>query len=200
MKFRRTATALTGSVVVAALLASCSNGEASSPPTTQTSETETAATTTATATERERADYQAIRFRAGDGVELVGRLWGEGDVGVVLAHGFSQGEAQDGWLPFPAVLAKRGYLALTFNFRGFCDGEGCSGDGERGNNWRDAMAAVALLEERGAKKIFLIGASMGGLAVLRAAGRRVSTWRAWSPWRPPSSRRSTTWENGKRTT
>jgi pimeloyl-ACP methyl ester carboxylesterase len=31
------------------------------------------------------------------------------------------------------------------------------------------MAAIALLEERGAKKIFLIGASMGGLAVLRAA-------------------------------
>jgi pimeloyl-ACP methyl ester carboxylesterase len=170
MKYRHTATALTASVVVAALLASCSNGEGSSPPTTQTSDTETAATTTAAATEGERADYQAIRFRAGDGVELVGRLWGEGDVGVILAHGFSQGEAQDNWLPFPAVLAERGYLALTFNFRGFCDSEGCSeGDTELENNWRDAMAAVALLEERGAKKIFLIGASMGGLAVLRAA-------------------------------
>jgi pimeloyl-ACP methyl ester carboxylesterase len=170
MKYRHTATALTASVVVAALLASCSNGKGSSPPTTKTSDTETAATTTAAATEGERADYDAIRFRAGDGVELVGRLWGDGDVGVILAHGFSQGQAQDGWLPFPAVLAERGYLALTFNFRGFCDSEGCSeGDMELENNWRDAMAAVALLEERGAKKIFLIGASMGGLAVLRAA-------------------------------
>lgn len=184
MKYRHTATALTASVVGAALLAACSNDEASSPATTQTSETETAATTTAAATEGERADYQAIRFRAGDGVELVGRLWGEGDVGVILAHGFSQGQAQDGWLPprgsvgsgefsgppFPAVLAERGYLALTFNFRGFCDPEGCSeGDMELENNWRDAMAAVAFLEERGAKEIFLIGASMGGLAVLRAA-------------------------------
>jgi pimeloyl-ACP methyl ester carboxylesterase len=170
MKYRHTATALTASVVVAALLASCSNGKGSSPPTTKTSDTETAATTTAAATEGERADYDAIRFRAGDGVELVGRLWGDGDVGVILAHGFSQGQAQDGWLPFPAVLAERGYLPLTFNFRGFCDSEGCSeGDMELENNWRDAMAAVALLEERGAKKIFLIGASMGGLAVLRAA-------------------------------
>ena len=158
------------SVVVAALVASCSNGEESSPPTTQTPETETAATTTAAATEGERADYEAIRFRAGDGVELVGRLWGEGDVAVILAHGFSQGQAQEGWPPLPAVLAERGYLALTFNFRGFCDSEGCSEGGmELENNWRDAMAAVALLEERGAKKIFLIGASMGGLAVLRAA-------------------------------
>jgi pimeloyl-ACP methyl ester carboxylesterase len=31
------------------------------------------------------------------------------------------------------------------------------------------MAAVEFMETRGAKKIFLIGASMGGLAVLRAA-------------------------------
>jgi pimeloyl-ACP methyl ester carboxylesterase len=170
MKYRHPATALTAFVVVVALVASCSNGEASSPPTTQTSEEETAATTTAAATEGERADYQAIRFRAGDGVELVGRLWGEGKLAVILAHGFSQGSAQETWLPFPGVLAKRGYLVLTFNFRGFCDSEGCSdGTNEFGNNWRDAMAAVALLEERGAKRIFLIGASMGGLAVLRAA-------------------------------
>jgi pimeloyl-ACP methyl ester carboxylesterase len=170
MKYRHTATALTASVVVAALVASCSNGEASSPPTTQTSETETAATTTAAATEGERADYQAVRFRAGDGVELAGRLWRKGDVAVILAHGFSQGSAQETWLPFPGVLAKRGYTVLSFNFRGFCDSEACSGGtNEFGNNWRDAMAAVAHLEERGAKKIFLIGASMGGLAVLRAA-------------------------------
>jgi dipeptidyl aminopeptidase/acylaminoacyl peptidase len=170
MNFLRTATALTAFVVVAALLASCSNGEASSPPAMQTSETETAATTTAAATEGERADYQAVRFQARDGVELVGRLWGDGDVRVILAHGFSQGQAQDGWLPVPAALAGRGYLILTFNFRGFCGSGGCSeGDMQLENNWRDAIAAVDLLEERGAKKIFLIGASMGGLAVLRAA-------------------------------
>jgi pimeloyl-ACP methyl ester carboxylesterase len=167
MKYRHTATALTASVVVAALLASCSNGEESSPPATQTADTETAAT------EGKRAGYEAIRFRAGDGVELTGRLWGEGDVAVILAHGFSEATAQDDWLelrPFAPALAQRGYTVLSFNFRGFCDSEGCSdGTIEFGNNWRDAIAAVAFSEERGAKKIFLIGASMGGLAVLRAA-------------------------------
>jgi pimeloyl-ACP methyl ester carboxylesterase len=157
---RHIATAVTASFLLAGVLASCSDGEPSSPPAARTSPT--AAT--------QRADYEAVRFRAGDRVELIGRLWGDGDVAVILAHGFSQGVAQDTWLPFPAALAERGYLALTFNFRGFCDSEGCSeGDMELENNWRDAMAAVALLEERGAKKIFLIGASMGGLAVLRAA-------------------------------
>ncbi len=170
MRYRRTATALAGSVVVAALLASCSNDEAESPPATQTSETETVSTTTAAPQRNERADNQATRFQARDGVELVGRFWGGGAVGVILAHGFSQGEAQEGWLPFPAALAEGGYLALTFNFRGFCDSKGCSeGDMELENNWRDALAAIALMEERGVKKIFLIGASMGGLAVLRAA-------------------------------
>ena len=164
--YARTTSRLLLSFVVGAALASCSNGEPASRTGAATSATENASTPP--------ADYQTVRFQAGDGVELVGRLWGDGDVGVILAHGFSQGQAQDGWLPLPAVLAERGYLALTFNFRGFCDSEGCSEGpggiiGELENNWRDAMAAVALLEERGAKKIFLIGASMGGLAVLRAA-------------------------------
>ncbi len=157
---RHIATAVTASFLLAGVLASCSDGEPSSPPAARTSPTAAS----------ERADYEAVRFQAEDGVELVGRLWGEGDVGVILAHGFSQGQAQDGWPPFPAVLAERGYLALTFNFRGFCDSEGCpEGVMELENNWRDAMAAAAFLRQRGAKKIFLIGASMGGLAVLRAA-------------------------------
>ncbi len=116
------------------------------------------------------ARYRSVRFVAADDVELVGRLSGTGDVGVILAHGFSQGTAQDGWLPFVPALVSRGYTVLTFNFRGFCDSKGCSeGPSELGKNWRDAMAAVGFMETRGAKKIFLIGASMGGLAVLRAA-------------------------------
>ena len=89
---------------------------------------------------------------------------------MILAHGFSKGTAQEDWRPFVPALVSRGYTVLTFNFRGFCDSKGCSeGSIELGKNWRDAMAAVAFMKTRGAKKIFLIGASMGGLAVLRAA-------------------------------
>jgi pimeloyl-ACP methyl ester carboxylesterase len=118
----------------------------------------------------QRARYRSVRFVAADGVELVGRLSGTGDIGVILAHGFSHGTAQEGWLRFVPALVSRGYTVLTFNFRGFCDSEGCSeGPSQLGKNWRDAMAAVAFMKTRGAKKIFLIGASMGGLAVLRAA-------------------------------
>jgi pimeloyl-ACP methyl ester carboxylesterase len=100
----------------------------------------------------------------------VGRVWSGGDVAVILAHGFSPASAQDDWLPFPDVLAKRGYRVFTFNFRGFCASDGCSeGDIQLGENWRDVTAAIDFIEGRGAKTVFLIGASMGGLAVLRAA-------------------------------
>ena len=68
--------ALTACFVIPALLASCSNGEAGSPPAPQTSETEAVSTAPAAAPGGERADYQAIRFQADDGAELVGRLWG----------------------------------------------------------------------------------------------------------------------------
>jgi pimeloyl-ACP methyl ester carboxylesterase len=111
-----------------------------------------------------------VTFRADDGTKLLGRLWGEGEVGVVLAHGLSERTGQDDWLPFPGILAARGYHVLTFNFRGFCSADGCSGrDLELGNNWLDVVAATEFLEARGANRIFLIGASMGGIAVFRAA-------------------------------
>jgi pimeloyl-ACP methyl ester carboxylesterase len=111
-----------------------------------------------------------VAFQAEDGTNLLGRLWGEGEVGVVLAHGFSELTGQDDWLPFPGVLAAHGYHVLTFNFRGFCSNDGCSGRRmELGNNWLDVVAATELLEGRGAKRMFLIGGSMGGIAVFRAA-------------------------------
>jgi pimeloyl-ACP methyl ester carboxylesterase len=164
MDRRHAASALATSFLLAWLVTSCSNGDSSSRrPATETASGETTAAS-------ERTDYERVRFKARDGVELVGRLWDDGNAGVVLAHGFSEGVAQDGWLPFAPVLADRGYSVLTFDFRGFCDNEGCSeGDMELGKNWLDALAAVRFMEERGVRKIFLVGASMGGLAVLRAA-------------------------------
>ena len=118
----------------------------------------------------EEDEGRKVAFQAEDGTKLLGRLWGEGEVGVVLAHGFSELTGQDDWLPFSAVLAARGYHVLTFNFRGFCSADGCSGrQMELGNNWLDVVAATRLLEGRGAKRIFLIGGSMGGIAVFRAA-------------------------------
>jgi pimeloyl-ACP methyl ester carboxylesterase len=155
-------------ISLATAITACSDGARSSRADAEATATETASSPQRASSRRAR--NRPVRFFAADGVELVGRLSGTGDVGVILAHGFSHGTAQEGWLRFVPALVSRGYTVLTFNFRGFCDSEGCSeGPSQLGRNWLDAMAAVGFMETRGAKKIFLIGASMGGLAVLRAA-------------------------------
>jgi pimeloyl-ACP methyl ester carboxylesterase len=155
-------------ISIATATTAFSDGPRSSRVDAEATATETASSPTNASSLRARS--RPVRFAAADGFELAGRLSGTGDVGVILAHGFSHGIAQDAWLGFVRALVSRGYTVLTFNFRGFCDSKGCSeGPSELANNWRDAMAAVAFMETRGAKKIFLVGASMGGLAVLRAA-------------------------------
>ena len=40
---------------------------------------------------------------------------------------------------------------------------------ELGENWRDAAAAVEYMRSRGSERIFIVGASMGGIAAFRAA-------------------------------
>ena len=89
---------------------------------------------------------------------------------MVLAHGFSTETGQDDWNAFAEYLAGLGYGVLTFDFRGFCDRDGCSeGPMQLGENWRDVAAAVEYLRSRGSERIFIVGASMGGIAAFRAA-------------------------------
>jgi hypothetical protein len=109
--------------------------------------------------------YTEVEFAADGGPTLRGRVWSDGRIGVVLAHGFSQATGQDDWNAFADYLAGLGYGVLTFDFRSFCDRGGCSeGPMQLGENWRDAAAAVEYMRSRGSERIFIIGASMGGLA------------------------------------
>ena len=101
-------------------------------------------------------------FSAEDGLELKGRLFGDGATGVVLAHMFPAD--QSSWWDFAGTLAERGYTALAFDFRGY--GES-GGDKDIELIDRDVRAAVAFLEAQGVSSIFLAGASMGGTASLK---------------------------------
>lgn len=117
-----------------------------------------------------RAERQRVlRFKAVDGVRLIGVEFGRGQRVVVLAH---QGGAPPnlcGWVPYARTLAAAGYRVLVFDHRKF----GSSG---RASHWRradrvdlDVLGAIRTLRARGARSVVLGGASLGGAAVLAAA-------------------------------
>ncbi|HEU4356346.1 MAG TPA: alpha/beta fold hydrolase [Actinomycetota bacterium] len=113
---------------------------------------------------------EAVTFDSADGVPLEGRLLGEGSVGVVLSH--MRPSDQTSWWDFAQDLVDEGYLVLTYNARGYCPGgvAGCSqGEPDLGEIWRDVVGAVDFIRSRGAARVALIGASMGGTASLVAA-------------------------------
>jgi pimeloyl-ACP methyl ester carboxylesterase len=104
-----------------------------------------------------------VSFQAAGGARLKGAVLGRGSTGVVLAHTTSADRCQ--WLPFARELAKQGYRALVFDMRGYGTSTGVTNTDPH----LDVIAAAAELRRRGAKKIVLAGASMGGTGVVAAA-------------------------------
>lgn len=80
---------------------------------------------------------------------------------VILCHG--QSWDATGWRDIGPLFAERGVPALAINFRGF---DGSTGKTTPASTVADIHSAKTLLRERGVKVIALVGASMGGHAVL----------------------------------
>ena len=103
------------------------------------------------------AHAKVVRFTNSAGTKLVGYELGRGPRGVVLAHQYGGDACQ--WAGYAPGLARRGYHVLAFDFHG----NGLSAVGSEENDV-DVVAAAAKLRTLGAKKLVLIGASMGGTA------------------------------------
>lgn len=113
---------------------------------------------------------QNVGFRSSDGIQLQGKLYGHGKIGVVLSHQYNSD--QSSWFSFAGELSSLGYLVLTYDFRGFCPGgdAGCSsGKKDVAAAMEDLEGAIAFIRDKGAAKVFLVGASMGGTASLAEA-------------------------------
>ena len=108
-------------------------------------------------TKAERA--KVVRFRAGDGVRLLGVQLGTGTTGVVLGHEYRANLCS--WMPFARTLARAGIRVLAFDHRGF-------GSSARGpvRYQSDVRGAIAELRRRGARRVVAGGASMGGAAAI----------------------------------
>lgn len=109
---------------------------------------------------------RVVRFDAPGGPELAGEMRGQGETGVVLAHMFPADRSS--WDRLAELLAEQGYRVLNFDFRGFGDSPGNRDLSMLG---QDVLAAVEEVRRRGAGRIVVIGASMGGTAALVAASR-----------------------------
>jgi alpha-beta hydrolase superfamily lysophospholipase len=102
-----------------------------------------------------------------DNVILNGRLFGaENDTVVILSH--MRPNDQTAWFDFAEELAREGYAALTFNFRGYGDSQG---DQDFDKLDDDLAAVIGYMRDRGKERIFLIGASMGGATSLVVAAQ-----------------------------
>jgi dienelactone hydrolase len=118
-----------------------------------------------------------------DGVRLYTIEAGGGSTAIILAH---QGRSDlCDTLPYAAKLAPAGFRVLAFDFRGW--GRSQSPSRNRLSLGRDLAAVVARAREEGVEHVFLIGASMGGAAIvqntsaLRVDGRvSLSGTRLWT--------------------
>ncbi|MBI4261119.1 MAG: alpha/beta fold hydrolase [Actinobacteria bacterium] len=101
-----------------------------------------------------------------DGVRLVGARLGTGDTAVVLCHGFM------GWHRKPRVarlaemLGER-FTVYAFDLRGHGESSGRCSFG--GREIDDVAAVVSLARADGHGRVVTVGASMGGIAVIRHA-------------------------------
>jgi non-heme chloroperoxidase len=101
-----------------------------------------------------------------DGVQLVGDAWGDpANPPALLFHG--GGQTRHAWKGTAALLAQRGCYAMAIDLRGHGD----SGWSPDGNYAPDRFAADVRQVASGlGRKPILIGASLGGVSSLIAAG------------------------------
>ncbi|HEV8340719.1 MAG TPA: alpha/beta fold hydrolase [bacterium] len=118
------------------------------------------------------AAHTSITFRTDDGVTIRGYQFGMGRAAVILSHMY--GTDQRIWFPLAEDLARRGYTAITYDYRGI----GRSGGRfVIAQTYRDALAAIAYATRSGPRPVILAGASMGGTVSLKAAAMRQASGR-----------------------
>ncbi len=118
----------------------------------------------------EAAKPTAIDMTAPDGEKITGWLWGKGETGLVLCHGRAYLDGGKSFDRECQYFAARGVQCLAVNFRGYPADAPPDAKGKE----NDVMAAFGALATRGARRIYVLGSSMGGFAALDALGELTS--------------------------
>jgi len=107
----------------------------------------------------------AVDFTAADGTVLHGTRYGHGTTAVVLSNMGDNDPAP--WQRFAPLLAARGYTVLSYGFR--YRGSDPFTTASALATVVDLRAAMAYLRGQGARRLVLLGASLGGMASAKAA-------------------------------
>lgn len=105
-----------------------------------------------------------VSFPTADGGVVFADVYGEGELGVVLAHGGRF--TKESWARQAPVLASEGFRVVAIDFRG--RGESHGPEDDQDNVHRDVLAAVRYLRDGGATTVSVVGASFGGWAAAEA--------------------------------
>jgi pimeloyl-ACP methyl ester carboxylesterase len=109
-----------------------------------------------------------VSFATEDGGLIYADLYGNGERGVVLAHGGRF--TKESWQAQAESLVRAGFRVLAFDFRGFGMSHG-HGDTDMytAPMHLDVLAAVRYLRKNGAKTVSVMGGSFGGSAAADAS-------------------------------
>jgi len=107
--------------------------------------------------------YDLVSFGTEDGGRIEASFFKAGNRQVVIfAHGAIFNK--ESWYFLAEAFQRKGVSALSIDFRGY----GNSKSGSSSKKMYDILGAIAYLKEQGFTDINLVGASMGGAAVLLA--------------------------------
>lgn len=117
---------------------------------------------------------EKVEFRNPEGLTLAGRLElpdGEPHGAALFAHCFTCSKDVFAASRISRALAGHGFAVLRFDFTGLGNSEGDFANTDFSSNVADLVAAAGSLRGRFATPLLLVGHSLGGAAVLAAAGQ-----------------------------
>jgi pimeloyl-ACP methyl ester carboxylesterase len=109
------------------------------------------------------AAQTTVSFPTDDGGLVYADVYGDSDRAVVLAHGGQFNK--ESWKKQAEALVAAEFRVLALDFRGYGKSKG-PGDSDPMDAplYQDVLAAVRYLRKTGAKRVSVVGASMGGWA------------------------------------
>jgi putative redox protein len=116
--------------------------------------------------------FENLAFENADGLRLAGRLAlpdGRPAAYALFAHCFTCGKDVKAAFHISKTLTQAGLAALRFDFTGLGESQGDFAATNFSTNVSDLIAAARFMVDRGMAPSVLIGHSLGGAAVIRAA-------------------------------